>query len=75
MVFSDWANAVGWIIAMTAILAVPLVAKAQIIWKVFMVHSSETWPDRYVLSRKEMHLNMGRVHIALAQRRERSWGC
>ena len=50
--FSDWANAVGWIIAMTAILAVPLVAKAQIIWKVFMVHSSETWPDRYFLEKK-----------------------
>jgi len=52
--YPDWANAVGWIIAMTAILAVPLVAKAQIIWKVFMVHSSETWPDRLSLTMDEL---------------------
>lgn len=34
--YPEWANAIGWIIAMTAILAVPVVAVAQILMKLFV---------------------------------------
>ena len=34
--YPGWANAIGWIIAMTAILAVPVVAVYQIVMKVFV---------------------------------------
>lgn len=40
-VYPDWANAVGWIIALTAILAVPIMAVVQIVWKAVFVHDGD----------------------------------
>ena len=39
--YPAYANAIGWIIAMTAILAVPAVAIYQIIHKMFVEHRDE----------------------------------
>jgi len=39
--YPDWANALGWLIAMTLILAVVVVGIAQIVWKVAVVHKNE----------------------------------
>ena len=39
--YPPWANAIGWIIAMVAILAVPIVAIVQLIHKIFFEYQDE----------------------------------
>lgn len=43
--YPPFANAIGWIIAMTAILAVPGVAIFQFVHKLFFFHTNGTWQE------------------------------
>ena len=52
--YPGWANAIGWIIAMTAILAVPIVAIFQLVHKFFFEYADQSFREKLEHIRKDL---------------------
>ena len=71
-VYPDWANAIGWIIAMTAILAVPFVAILQVWFKFNGDYKDKSTSEKIERTKEDLlcHTEEWRVNANRARRRQ-----